>query len=992
MLGIAGWAGAQSPPPGYRQFTADDGLPSSEVYEVIQDRQGFLWFSTDNGVSRFNGYGFENFGALQGLADPVVFYLQEDTQGRTWMKGMSGRLYYFEKDSIHAFAGNGALDSLNERSMSGFNCNFYVDSTGQIFNSIFPVGLMRFSPGGNLAFLIKNDISNAVFLTENQSINVFCGGPSQTPQERAMEDSLNQIGQWSFGIQIGQRRFNYILPIASGGSYPDSWLFDKKTLVISGYGYLFGFEEGRLVWQVPFQEKIIAWHQDSRGGVYLGLGDREGARRYRSVADLPLGRYETLLKGYSVAHLLEDREGGFWFATTEAGVFYLPNPSVEIFDHSSGLPVNYITSIALKNEEEAFIGLEGGGILSLDARLKSESPVPSVGEKVADLAFDTQNNRLWGAAKDYTLQYFSNGKWHEMINAVATKEQKRRTNFAARHFHFSHDKRTIWATSHAGFFRINLSNATVDYLQNNLKQPQRYNTRTLDAYTASSGRTWVANIYGLFELKNDQLLPPNAQHPAFSNRIEAIEELLDGTLVLGSKGYGLVFWKGGQLATLTEADGLTANMIENLHVDGGGTLWAGTLNGLNKIKWRWEGEVFVEKITTAHGLPSNEITDVTTWDETIWVGTTKGLARFSAQAPNPVSNKPMLKSILTNRRPLDLSAPARLSFLENNLTINYFTINYKMNGRIPYRYRLNDDNWKQTFSTTLHFAALPPGDVVFEVQSQNEDGVWSESSAYGFTIRPPWYQTWWFATALAALLGLGIWGIIRYRTAQVRKEEKLKTAFYKELSEKEMTALRSQMNPHFIFNCLNSINNLIVRNSGEMAASYVTKFSRLMRLVLDNSRQQRVPLEKELEALRLYMDMEALRFDGKFRYEVWVDDAVDEQYTQIPPLLIQPYVENAIWHGLMHKPEGGSVVVDVRQPTDDLLLIEITDDGVGRERAAELESKTALTHKPQGSLITAERLKMLNLGNNQEGKVTFHDLVAADGQPIGTRVVLEIPV
>ncbi len=986
LSGILYEAGAQPPPAGFRQYTADDGLPSSEVHEILQDRQGYLWFATDNGVSRFNGYRFENFGALQGLDDPVVFYLQEDRQGRVWMQGMSARLYYFEKDSIHAFAGNTALDSLKGRIAISGDFRFYVDSLEQVYNSIPRVGLMRFSSTGKGAFLIKERHSTGAYLVENRAINVYCYLPQPLDDPRG--------DQWQFTIFQDQEKSKYILPKGEWPVEMYTWLSADHTLVVANLGYLFGFREGKLVWKTPFPEQVTDMFQSPRGEIYIGLGRRNGVRRYQAIADLQHNRFETILEGYSVSHVMEDRQGGYWFATTEAGVFYQPNANMSIFNQTSGLPNNYVTSIALKNEHEAFVGLDGGGLVKVDAFSNEVTHfLPYPGKRVFDLAFDTNREILWATGDNSILNYFLHGKWHPITDPIASTLLNRKVNIGVRHFHFSPDLNTLWGVYHIGFTQIDPSlQKVIFYSKYDLQQPTPYLARTLDAYTTSDHRSWIANIYGLFELKDSILIFPEQKHPAFQVRVEALEELPDSTLVIGSKGYGLVFWKGSQIASLTEADGLTANMIENLTVDTKGNLWAGTLNGLNKVRWDWTDGFKIEKITTAHGLPSNEITDVAVWGNTVWVGTTKGLAYFQSSKPSLISPAPILSAVLTNRRSLDLTTPVKLAFSEKNLTINFFANNFKLNGKIPYRYRFDGGEWAPTFNTSLNFPSLPTGGRHFEVQAQNEDGEWSGSAEFRFYIRPPWWQTWWFRSAVALGSLLIVLAATRYRISQVRYEEQLKTAFYKEISEKEMAALRSQMNPHFIFNCLNSINNFILRNDGAQAAGYITKFSRLMRLVLDNSRSHSVPLEKEIEALRLYLELEAMRFDDKFRYEIWVDDEIDQQFCQIPPMLIQPYIENAIWHGLMHKPEGGSVVVDMRQPTDNKLLVEITDDGVGRARAAELESKSALQRKSYGGLITEERLRILNPDKPDESKVTLHDLVNDEGKACGTRVVLEIPV
>ena len=216
--------------------------------------------------------------------------------------------------------------------------------------------------------------------------------------------------------------------------------------------------------------------------------------------------------------------------------------------------------------------------------------------------------------------------------------------------------------------------------------------------------------------------------------------------------------------------------------------------------------------------------------------------------------------------------------------------------------------------------------------------------------------------------------------------------FQQRIAETEMAALRAQMNPHFIFNCLNSIQFFTAQNDAEKASDYLTKFSRLIRLVLENSKSERVTLANELETLRLYIDMEAMRFGQKVHYAIVVADSVDVEAIEIPPLLLQPFVENAIWHGLMHKDDGGHVQINVAQPTPDRLRIAITDDGVGRAKAGEYKSKSATKHKSFGLKLTADRIALINQLYHTQAQVAVEDLMDASGQPCGTRVVVDIPV
>ncbi len=237
-------------------------------------------------------------------------------------------------------------------------------------------------------------------------------------------------------------------------------------------------------------------------------------------------------------------------------------------------------------------------------------------------------------------------------------------------------------------------------------------------------------------------------------------------------------------------------------------------------------------------------------------------------------------------------------------------------------------------------------------------------------------------------------GIIQEQSRLIEDErlQRLTNDFNQKIAETEMAALRAQMNPHFIFNCLNSIQFFTAQNEIEQASGYLSKFSRLIRLVLENSRSEKVTLHNELETLRLFMDMETMRFGQKLQYSIAVDTSIDADDIQIPPLLLQPFVENAIWHGLMHKEEGGTVRVAVQQPQPDRLRIEITDNGIGRAKAAEYKSKSATKNKSFGMKVTAERIELINQLYHTQTRADVQDLTDRQGHSTGTRVIIEIPI
>lgn len=249
----------------------------------------------------------------------------------------------------------------------------------------------------------------------------------------------------------------------------------------------------------------------------------------------------------------------------------------------------------------------------------------------------------------------------------------------------------------------------------------------------------------------------------------------------------------------------------------------------------------------------------------------------------------------------------------------------------------------------------------------------------------------WLYSSGGLLLLAGIVGFSVYRGRN--RQAKLKSEFERRVSEAALVSLRSQMNPHFIFNCLNSIKLYATENNSEAATEYLDKFSRLMRLVLENSERERILLSRELETLRLYLEMEQIRFKEKLQYEIEVDDPVDIDYIEVPPMLIQPYIENAIWHGLMHKREGGKVWIRFSyHDPERCVLVRIKDDGIGRAKAVEIKSRSVVHNQSYGMKITEERISLINQKYRTAASVIVKDLYDEQQQPAGTEVTIKIPV
>ncbi len=342
-------------------------------------------------------------------------------------------------------------------------------------------------------------------------------------------------------------------------------------------------------------------------------------------------------------------------------------------------------------------------------------------------------------------------------------------------------------------------------------------------------------------------------------------------------------------------------------------------------------------------------------------------------------------------------SPLALNYKQNFFSIVFSAKAFTMAKEVRFRYRLNGfDDWKESMGKRFaNYTNVPSGDYVFQLQAANNEGIWNEKILeLPIHIATPWWKTWWFRMAAALATAVIVWWIYRYRIGQIRRKEQVRSQYEKKLANVEMSALLAQMNPHFLFNSLNSIDSYIIKNESKKASEYLNNFARLMRLILQNSRSNYITLKDELESLDLYLQMESLRFASRFAYEIKVVPEIESASVLIPPMLIQPYVENAVWHGLMHKKDGnqGKVELIISKEEESLLCV-IEDNGIGREKAAALRAqKTGNRKRSMGMQITQDRIEMINKLYSTNTTMKIIDLHDNEGNATGTRVELVIPV
>ena len=330
---------------------------------------------------------------------------------------------------------------------------------------------------------------------------------------------------------------------------------------------------------------------------------------------------------------------------------------------------------------------------------------------------------------------------------------------------------------------------------------------------------------------------------------------------------------------------------------------------------------------------------------------------------------------------------------------NYFSVHYSSQldnpgQNIVYEYRLEgfDDQWIDAgVKNVASYSKVPPGDYNFLLRARYPGGKWSDvSDQLKIRLKPSFTETWYFKL----LIALGFLGLLylfyRLRTNFLLKEQQIKSEFQQQLSEAKLEALRSQMNPHFLFNSLNSIDNYILSNRPKEASEYLSKFSKLIRNILDFSKRKQINLSEEITTSKLYIEMEKMRFVNKFDYEIKVQDGLDLEQELVPPLIIQPYIENAIWHGLLHKEDRGMLSIGIER-REQSLKITVDDDGIGRAKAIAIKSKSATKHKSHGMKITEARIRILNDLHELGGEVEIIDKHNDAGNSIGTQVKIILP-
>jgi ligand-binding sensor domain-containing protein len=919
-----------------KHFNTKDGLPSNSCYYTLQDKKGYIWVATDAGVCRFDGKVFETFSIDDGLPDNQIVKLHEDRKGRIWLSALNGQLSYFYKGKIFSDKNDPALRLLHFKSIV---ISFFEDSKGNMWF------------GTNKNLLVKwNGKSVIKYVSGNISTQFITTVMYEDKAERLWALSANAVHLYTGKTFVNIKQSTGILSFKTALARPE-----KTMLLLDGKGLnLREGDQQKLI--LPVDTSLLRnnpgyFYAENNQGIWLANNfgvsyiDRHGHRiQY--------------LSNVQTTQVIRDIRGNMWF-TTNNGIYMLPEKSKRIYmvDQTHGLSNNGIKSLMKDRYNRLWMGMDNGTINILSRPGYTVSCVNLPGNRfsaIKQMAMDASGKKVFFSS-DYELAMLDiSGKIPG--NPRYLRESKN-TGFVLKNFSVSKDNQLALALS-SGIVVLDQPLRNFSFSAAAYKEGKNFfNGRAYRVYYDQSGHLWFSNSAGFTEISEGKIHHFLQKTGLLNTRINDMGELPDGTMVLATDGYGVLFFKNDKIVRhITTEAGLASNICKKLFIQEG-YVWVVTNIAVNRILLK--NKYPVESFDFTNSMLDNDVNEVYADKDTAFFATNHGLVYFANSPFDSTQEVPkvIISAVLNNKRMIDLNSSMVFAPADNNITFFYSAIDFQ-NNNISYRYRLNPDNaWTETKSRRLEFSSLEPDNYTFELCARTSNSQWSKPVSVNFVLKEHFWQSFWFMALLLLLASFSFYKIAVIVTKQQKDKDQQRLLLKNKILMLEQQALQAMMNPHFVFNVMNSIQHYINTKNTTSANKILTGFARLIRKNLDICTKSFISLEEEIEYLTLYLSLEKMRFGEKFNYTVSIGEDIDQDETMIPSMILQPYIENAIWHGLMPKEEGGKLAIVIQHHLADSLLIQITDDGVGIDNSLRIKNEK---HTSKGMSLTQERVNLIN--------------------------------
>ncbi|MFN3403108.1 MAG: two-component regulator propeller domain-containing protein [Cytophagaceae bacterium] len=972
----------------FKNYSVGEGLPQSQVYGLAEDKMGNIWIGTrGGGVSRFDGLQFTNYNSSLGLIDNFVRCIVADSLKNLWIGTDKGLSVYNGKTFLNLDITKGLFNETVNTVCVADNGIVWLGTEKGIFHfdgdTIYRFGRKLNAPQERINFL----------LTDKKG-NIWAG------TEKGLICFSQENSAWKMNVYTRENG----LPSNSITHFCED---DNGELWISTYGGGISRFNGNVFTNYSVKDglpnnTVFSCIYDSAKNCYW-IGTASGACKFFLNDNDPRFSVLTETEGLAnnvVMSLLNDSFGNVWFGTSGGGLSKLDSERFIHFKPIKGVFGNFVYSICQDKDSVYWLATSEGGVTKYDGKVYKRFSEKDgfTAYKTKTICSDSSGNMVFGTAGDGA--YYFDGKKFRKITS------KSGLNFNFINHVVRDNKGKYWmATAGAGLYYE--EKAGTGRFTNIRKKDGLNSDRVNCIFSDANNTLWVGTISGL-----NSIVPENSIYkiinynntPVSSANIRCISSDGKGTLYLGTAGKGLIIFDGRRFEYLNTQNGLSSNNIYSLLFDGI-DLWVGTEKGIDRL--RIEENNAVRHYGRNEGFAGIEAVQNASMKDLsgkLWFGTINGATYYNSvkDINNNVPPKLYLTAVqlffenIVSSNDSDsgyhLPASLELPYDKNHLSFQFIGIDHRNPEAVQYSWKLEnfDADWSPLSSRReAVYSSLPPGKYTFKIKARNELGSDSkEQPEFSFVITAPFWKTWWFNITGMFLLASFLGSIVFWRTQAGKKklrQEKDKLILEKKMLELEQSSLRLQMNPHFLFNCLNSIKGLIAQNKTKEAGLYLTKYAQLMRAILDNSRMEYISIATEINAIKNYLELEQLSFSGQFNYSISSDSTIDQESTGIPPMLIQPFVENALLHGIAPK-GSGTINVDFLKEGRCIKCI-IKDNGIGRAASAKLKENSVHQHNSVAIELTSDRLKILNQTYGTNCQLNIIDM---EGEA-GTCVEITLP-
>ena len=926
-------------------ITTEQGLPSREVYRIVQDDDGFIWIGCNAGLFRYDGEVFKPYRNAK-QTGRAMSNLKFDPQGRLWCGSFTGQLFFVENDSLHLFTDWSEHEKQFPQYCFGADGQVWVTSDSGLYvlsaqgkvlqTALFPSNARHAYRGVESVECLPNgDI--IAYSQHNGAFIVRDGKAHWMPMQSELAGMLD--GRCFFSItKDGTQAL--LDPERKG---PRAWVVVRNDSLL-------------LKEKIPFEERINYLSTSSNGQLWMCMN--AGARL--------MGATTTYFPTDRISDVIVDCEGSMWATSLENGIRIVPTLDVQYYPkEQSALKDANLSTLGVDADGHILLGHFSGRVSMFDQKSKKVTlllqPDAARHRAVERIVVDKEGNTIIPRGP----LLFLPSKKENMVGANAKDVQP-----------WSADTLLIATIYGLNFLPLK----TADVSQRVLLREG-----ACRKVVVGKDRTiWAAFKDGLFVGKRESL----ASFIHNKERVFAADLIADGAggVWIATIAKGVVHCEAnGAITELTTTNGLASNTTRALFL-ANDTLWVAHDKGIDRVV---NGKC--AHFGLLDGLNVTEANDIIVHHGQVLVATHDGLVTFLTALDPMNATPPRLRLMELRVRDSIFSASdlLHLDHSQNELQMDIAVLAFRCRGAAVVRYRMLglDTVWTQQMGnrTEVLFRALPPGNYIFEAVAENEDGVPSlERISLPIFIAQPYWQTWWFLGLMLLLVAAIVSGLFMLRIRQIRR----KAALEKQVAVSQLTALKAQMNPHFLFNALNSIQELILQKDVANGLKYLGKFGSLTRQILETSGQEQVTLQAEVDMLSNYLELEKLRFGDSFSYTLDISTDIDPEGILIPPMLIQPYVENALKHGLLHRQTDRRLSITFRMEGE-ILNVTVTDNGIGRKAASEIVKRQS-GHRSFSTSATAKRLELLRTQHGAHGRVETRDMVE-NGVALGTEVHLRIP-